>query len=263
MPNLSLNDLNYHYHRWGQGAPFLMLHGFTGSGATWAQLAEMVSGYTVIAPDLIGHGQTDAPNNPARYSIEQSAADLIELIAQLGLGKVRLLGYSMGARLALYTALHYPAQVEGLIMESGSPGLATEAERAQRRAQDETLAQRIEHEGVAAFVNHWENLPLFETQKRLPPEVQAAVRAGRLQNRAVGLAHSLRGMGTGAQPALWEELPQLNVPTTLITGVLDQKYDAIARAMVAALPAARHIVIPDAGHTPHLEQPGQFIHAIS
>lgn len=261
MPKLSINGLNYHYHQWGNGAPLVMLHGFTGSGANWSHIAEALD-YHTIAPDIIGHGLTDAPSDPARYHIEQTAADIVGLIEQLELKRVRLLGYSMGGRLALYIALNYPKKVERLILESCSPGLASEAERAQRRTQDETLAERIEREGIRAFVTLWENLPLFETRKRLSPDIQAQVRERRLQNRVVGLANSLRGIGTGVQPSLWDTLPRLRIPVTLVTGALDQKYDQIARAMAEKIPHVRHVVIPDAGHTTHLEQPEKFIEAL-
>jgi 2-succinyl-6-hydroxy-2,4-cyclohexadiene-1-carboxylate synthase len=263
MPKLLINGVNYHYRQWGDGAPLVALHGFTGAGTNWADLAAMLPTQTIIAPDIIGHGQTDAPDDPARYRIENAAADIIELSNQLNLKRFALLGYSMGARLALYIALTYPEKMERLIPESGSPGLATEAERVQRRAQDEALADRIEREGIPAFVDYWENLPLFAPQKRLPPDAQAKIRVGRLQNRAVGLANSLRGMGTGAQPSLWDALPKLTIPTQIVTGALDLKFDQIGRAMAEEMPNSQQVVITDAGHTPHVEQLGRFVEAIS
>ena len=101
-----------------------------------------------------------------------------------------------------YVAVHYPQLVRSLVLESASPGLATAAERQLRRAADEALAERIERDGIPAFVSAWEQLPLFAGLAWLPAEERAALRAQRLANNATGLANSLRGMGTGAQPSL-------------------------------------------------------------
>lgn len=232
--------------------PLLFLHGFSGAGQNWSGLIERLPPGAAFAPDLIGHGETDAPTDPARYSMEAAAADLFALWGQLGMPPVQLVGYSMGGRLALYTALTYPAMVAGLTLQSASPGLATEAERAERRAADETLAARIEREGIAWFADMWEQLPLFAHQSTA---VRAALRVVRLAQRPAGLANSLRGMGTGAQPNLWDRLQELNVPVDLIVGSLDAKFVAINQAMAARIPACQLHIIDGAGHSVHQEQP--------
>jgi 2-succinyl-6-hydroxy-2,4-cyclohexadiene-1-carboxylate synthase len=80
----------------------------------------------------------------------------------------------------------------------------------------------------------------------------------RLRNHPSGLANSLRGMGTGVQPSLWEDLNELNKPTLLIAGELDEKFVQIASQMHQTLPNSQLRLIPDAGHTTHLEQPDHF-----
>src|SRR5262249_26256974 len=120
------------------------------------------------------------------------------------------------------------------------------------------LAAFIERAGVPAFVDRWEALPLWASQARLPAAVRAAQRAQRLQNRAPGLANSLRGLGTGAQAPLHERLAELPMPVLLIAGALDAKFRALASEMAAALPAAHLALVPDAGHAVHLEQPAVF-----
>ncbi len=108
------------------------------------------------------------------------------------------------------------------------------------------------------FVDYWESIPLFATQRRLPSAVRVGQRRQRLRNRAIGLANSLRGMGTGAQESLWDRLDGVTAPTLLMAGALDEKFRAIGRAMVAALPDARLAIVPDAGHAVHLERPAEF-----
>ncbi|HUY76982.1 MAG TPA: 2-succinyl-6-hydroxy-2,4-cyclohexadiene-1-carboxylate synthase [Ktedonobacterales bacterium] len=240
----------------------VLLHGFTGSAAGWgAHLdAFAATGLRVIALDMLGHGASDAPTDPRRYAIEHCHDDILAALTALGVapGVATLLGYSMGGRIALYTALRSPGGFRRLILESASPGLADADERVARRASDEALADRIERDGVPAFVDDWERLPLFASQRALPPERQQALRAQRLGNTPLGLANSLRGVGTGAQPALHNQLPTLALPTLVIAGALDTKYDAIARRMADALPHARLAIVPNAGHAVHFERPAAF-----
>lgn len=256
---MPLNGLSYHVELCGDGPPLLMLHGFTGSAACWHPfLPEFGRRCRVIAVDLPGHGRTDAPRDAARYRTEAVVDDLCRLLDELSVDKAAVLGYSMGGRLALSLAMLRPERVAALMLESSSPGLTDAAERAARVRQDEALAARIEREGIEAFVDHWENLPLFAPVKRLPDHVQARLRAGRLANRPHGLAGSLRGMGTGVQPSWWPHLAELDAPVQLIAGELDGKFCGIAEKMQAALPDSRLAVVPDAGHLVHVEKPELF-----
>lgn len=266
MPTMIVNAVEYYYEieeplREGLAQPptLVLLHGFTGSTTTWAHYhALFATDYRTIVVDLLGHGQTEAPDDPARYTMEQSANDLAGLLTTLAPGPVNLFGYSMGGRLALYFAVHYPYLIQSLLLESASPGLADDEAQQERRRGDEQLADAIEAQGMAAFVEQWEKLPLFATQQTLPSTVQEQLRAQRLRNRPQGLAHSLRGMGTGVQPSLWDQLFTITAPTLLLAGELDQKFKVIANQMATYLPHATVAIVPEAGHTIHLEQPQAF-----
>jgi 2-succinyl-6-hydroxy-2,4-cyclohexadiene-1-carboxylate synthase len=253
--------------QWGQQGrtPLVLLHGFTGSTNSWSALCThlVALGLHVVSIDMLGHGLSDAPDDPARYSIEHCRADIVEILRIIGIapGEAILLGYSMGGRIALYTALC--GFFRALILESASPGIADAGEREHRRLADAALAVRIEQEGVAAFVTYWEQLPLFASQQALPEEQQEALHQQRLSNRAKGLANSLRGVGTGSQPALHGQLLTLAIPTLVIAGELDEKYCGIAREMAQRLPHGRLAIVPGAGHTVHLEQPDTFIKLIA
>ena len=266
MAEVQLNGLTYHYREWGTArgtaTPLLLLHGFTGSSVSWEGIARRLERRS-IAVDLIGHGRTDAPADPARYAMDRAAEDLALLIEQLGCGPVHLLGYSMGGRLALYLALAYPALTKSLILESASPGLDEPNDRAERRAADERRADSIDATDLTAFVDHWEGIPLFSSQSRLPGETRASLRGQRLSNRPVGLANSLRSMGTGAQPSLWPKLCDLRAPTLLIAGALDEKFRRLNEMMQQCILDARLRVVDDAGHTVHLEQPGEFAQIVN
>lgn len=256
MPTAMLNNQRYQFEQLGDGPPLLLLHGFTGRLENWQTIVDALANtHRVITLDILGHGRSAAPDDPRRYQMEAVAADIIALLDYLGIAKVHLLGYSMGGRLALFTAVYHPHRLHSLTLESSSPGLATVAERQARVERDEALADWIEAHGIEAFVNRWEKLPLWESQKQLTPEQQAQLRAGRLTNQPTGLANSLRGMGTGAQPSLWDRLPKMRLPTLLLAGALDEKFVAINQQMAATIKSASLEIIPQAGHTIHLERP--------
>jgi 2-succinyl-6-hydroxy-2,4-cyclohexadiene-1-carboxylate synthase len=262
MPRLRINQLHYNVERQAgpEGvAPLVLLHGFTGSAANWRGLQEALAPICpTIAIDLLGHGASAAPSDPTHYYLEHFASDFVAILDQLAIDRCCLLGYSLGGRAALHIALAAPTRLHGLILESASPGLADTSERAARVAADEQLAQQIERDGLAAFVDFWERLPLWESQKQLPNTVRQALRTQRLRNNPQGLAASLRGAGTGTQTALHTQLTTLRLPTLLIVGALDTKFSAIAAAMQATLPNAELAVVPNVGHTVHLEAPQRF-----
>jgi len=261
MVKLAVRDVTYSFEIAGSGEkrPLLLLHGFTGSSRNWEPvLPELAARFMVIAVDLLGHGRSAAPTRPARYMIEAAAADLIDLLDQLAIEQTSLLGYSMGGRLALYLAAQYPQRFQALILESASPGLKEKAEQIERRQRDNELAARLEREGLEAFVDYWESLPLWASQEQLAEEVRAGLRRLRLQNDPVGLANSLRGMGTGAQPSQWNRLSKLRLPVLLLAGELDSKFVAINQEMARLIPGAWLEIVPEAGHTVHLERPSRY-----
>ena len=240
-----------------------MLHGFSGAAATWAEVSPpLAAAYQVITLDILGHGKSDCPTEPAAYRMPAIAADIISLLESLVLKQAHLLGYSMGGRLALYLALHFPTHFASLMLESASPGLMTARERLERRRRDEALAAEIEAQGIAWFVDYWESLPLWATQAHLPAPALAAQRQQRLDNQPLGLANSLRAMGSGAQPNLWPRLPALALPTLLIVGEADAKFRRIAAYMAGQIAKSQLVVLPAAGHNCHLEQPQAFSHAL-
>lgn len=261
---LRVNGCDYHVAIAGTGPPLLLLHGFTGSTETWAPFFPVWGKRsTLVAVDLLGHGASDCPPDPARYRVERCVADLIALVDQLGLGRVDLLGYSLGGRVALHLAVAAPERLGALVLESSSPGLVSPSERAERIRSDGGLAGLLEREGIAAFVDHWEQLPLFASQRRLPASVREALRHQRCQSNPVGLANSLRGLGVGMMEPLLDRLGEVRAPTLLVVGALDDKYRALGQAMASRLPAARLVVVADAGHAVHLEQAAAFARLVS
>ena len=243
----------------GEGPAIVFLHGFTGSSATWgSHVAVFKRCMKTIAIDLVGHGDSDTPADPENYRMESCIEHLLVILDELGIDSANLVAYSMGGRVALHLATVAPDRVRSMILESSSPGIADPIERQKRVAADNLLADYIERKGVDAFVDRWESLPLFESQRNLPVAVRAALRGQRLQNNPLGLTNCLRGMGAGRQESLWPRLSSIEMPVLLVAGQLDVKYCRIAREMVNLLPNARLAIFDNTGHAVHLERPAAF-----
>ncbi|MGH2458619.1 MAG: 2-succinyl-6-hydroxy-2,4-cyclohexadiene-1-carboxylate synthase [Chloroflexota bacterium] len=259
MSRLPVNGCAYHVEIGGTGPPLVALHGFTGSAETWAPFrAAFGRQFTLIAIDLLGHGRTECPPDPRRYRMDRTIEDLVAILDRLGLARVDLLGYSMGGRVALHVAVAAPDRIHTLALEGASPGIPLATDRAARARSDSVLADLIEGEGIEAFVERWEQVPLFASQRGLPAEVRAALRCQRLRGNPLGLANSLRGIGAGDVEPLLDRLGQVSAPTLLIVGAFDEKYRALGREMAGRLPTATLAVVPGAGHAVHLEQPDVF-----
>jgi 2-succinyl-6-hydroxy-2,4-cyclohexadiene-1-carboxylate synthase len=236
-------------------APALvLLHGFTQTRQSWRRTAQALQGrYRALAPDLPGHGQS-AHRTP---SFDATAAYVRALAPARTFA---LCGYSMGGRIALHTAFTLgPAIVTRLILVGASPGLSDPAERAARKRADDALADRLETLDIETFAREWGSQPLFADQ---PERVRAAAYADRLRNTPLGLAAALRGLGTGVMEPLWDRLPELRIPVTLVVGARDEKFRGIAGAMLERLPNARLVVVEGAGHAVQLERPEAVADAV-
>lgn len=254
--------------------PVLALHGFTGSGADFEWLATDTADLCRwYAPDFPGHGLSEAPPSYLPYTAAATARGIHAALAAVqesestgaatnnAARKPVLLGYSMGGRMALrYLARYGTGSVSALILIGASAGLAGEAERRERRRSDRALAERIEQEGIDAFIRQWNSLPIIASQSRSPYFGQLQQR--RRGNSPTGLANSLRGIGTGAVAPVHGRLAGIDVPCLLLTGALDSKFTAIAQSLTTALPRAQAVTIEQSGHSPHWENPAHCTAAI-
>jgi len=262
VPILEGADVRLNYFVTGEGAPVTLLHGFTQSGRSWQEVISiMPAGWRWVVPDLRGHGETRTrPGAP--ITMDACTADLEMLWDELGIQRTHLVGYSMGGRLALHVAARRPERLLSLLTIGAHAGLDEEAREGRRRG-DEAMAQRIEQDGLEAFVKYWSGLPLFAGLERRGPSFLAQVRAERMGNTVAGLAGSLRGMGAGVMEPLWSDLGRVSVPSTFVAGQLDHGYVASARRLAAAIPNGRVEVVLRAGHAAHLERPEAFARVLA
>ncbi|MEY2403354.1 MAG: 2-succinyl-6-hydroxy-2,4-cyclohexadiene-carboxylate synthase [Acidimicrobiaceae bacterium] len=192
----------------GRGPRLVLVHGFAQNRNCWGPVAaELARDHEVVRVDAPGHGGSSSFHAGLRTGAR--------LIADQG-GIATYIGYSMGARFVLHLALANPELVHRLVLIGGTAGIDDAASRAERKANDEALAARLEREGLQPFLDAWLAQPLFAG---LSEEMQ--FRAERLENTVEGLAESLRQAGTGSQDPLWERLDRLEMPALVVAGSED------------------------------------------
>ena len=205
----------------------------------------------VWAFELMGHGSSDRPAHPQAYDLDfqgQAVLAFLESVVRESSEdqplKVSVIGYSMGGRVVL-SAMAQPERFANVasevVLESVGLGALSEETRAESARKDAFHAQKLREEGLEAFFDYWENLPLFASQKTLPAEVRQAIRNERLCNNAEALALTFERAGQHCMP-LREEIYQRlqdtqkqGVQVTYLAGEKDSKYAAIARETHAAI----------------------------
>ncbi len=251
-------------HHWesdrDNATPLVLIHGFMGSRDAWGRLPELLSRHRpVLVVELPGHGRSDAVHDPDRYTVSELGRVLARVVGGIVSGPVDWLGYSMGGRITLAGVVEGAIRPRRLVLESTSPGLERVDERSARQVLDESRAVAVERMGMPAFVRDWLELPLFESQKRLPADLRTSEARRRARLDPAAMAACLRGAGTGRQSSYWGGLAGVGVPTTVVTGGLDAKFGALGRRMVERLPRAMHREVDGAGHAVHLESPERWL----
>lgn len=230
----------------GEGPSIAFVHGFTQTRASWQPIiSELQGSYSCTTLDAPGHGESVN----GRLTLPE-CGDAIASAMKPG----TLVGYSMGARMALHAALQHPATVRRLVLISGTAGIDDSSERAARITSDEALAAHIEHVGVSVFVDEWLQNPMFIGLSQESAQIDE-----RLRNTPEGLASSLRFAGTGTQSPLWDQLSELSIHVLIIAGANDKKFVDFAQRMNSLIKQSTLEIVVGAGHTVHLEQPQQCV----
>lgn len=243
--------LPVNYLKSGGGEAIVLLHGFLQDARAWHDItSRLAQNYLTVAIDIRGHGSTGmAAGEPTPETV---ASDIAVVLDVEGIDQAALWGYSMGGRIALNTALSYPARFSALIVEGAHAGIEDAPARERRRADDEKIAGFVERSPIELFVDRWEKLPIFSSQS---PELVARQRAVRLSQNPEGLAAALRGIGQASYEPIWARLSELTMPSLLLVGERDHRYVRAARRMAELVPSSELQLVRDAGHAAHLERP--------
>ncbi|PWB68346.1 MAG: alpha/beta hydrolase [Holophagae bacterium] len=233
----------------GQGTPVLLLHGFPISSAAFSPIRAFIEEVgRLVTVDLRGFGASDAPPGP--YDMDSLADDVVRIADHLGLERFVLGGHSMGGYVAFRVAANHRHRLSGLILIDTRAAADTAEGVERRRAAVATIAGGGRDAFLGAF------LPLLvspATQDRQPEvmELLRAIAAG-IPNHV--LTGCLEGMMT--RPDSRGLLAGLDLPALVVHGADDAVMPLDeARALALALPRGQLVEVPDAGHTPTLEQP--------
>jgi pimeloyl-ACP methyl ester carboxylesterase len=246
----------------GSGPPVVLIHGMLNSSSHWRSVALNLAGeHTVIAPDLIGHGDSAAPRGD--YSLGAHAASIRDLLAAVGIDRATLVGHSLGGGVAMQFFYQFPQRVERLALVSSgglghevSPMLRTAALPGMSRLLSMTIHARLlgalqDTGGRLRDRGHDWGVYLQAVTRALRPLENAGAREAFLQTlRAVIDVHGQRVSATDRLYLLG------SIPTMIVWGERDHTIPVShGRRAHAAIPGSRFRTLANAAHFPHLDDP--------
>ena len=259
MPTAVVDGVRTHWLEGGGGEPaVVLLHAFPLNAGMWEpQLEGLSDRYRVIAPDLLGFGASDAPDDPSAYSVDRWADAVAGLLDHLGLDRVVLAGLSMGGYVVFAFWRRHRHRLAGLVLADTRPGPDT-AEVAERRS---AQARQVAGEGTSALIETLLGGLLGEhTRAQRPTVVDAARRL--MDNPPAGFIGALDAMKR--RPDSTPDLASIDVPTLVVVGEDDAASPPdVARQMSDAIPGATLAVIPGAAHLSSLEEPEVFTREVA
>lgn len=241
-------------------APIVLVHGFTGAKEDFGDhVAWLAGSRRTITFDHRGHGVSARTDS---YSMGALAGDLGGVVDALGVDRFVLLGHSMGGFVAQLYALAHPERLTGLVLmgtgpaaprlDESSRGMAVAARRIAVESGMETLLALVKEIGAQSDAAELGS-PADDALRRDRPGYAEFCDAKFLATDAVAYDELLGDIL--AQEDRTEALASLDVPTLVIVGAEDRAFRRAARRMSDAIPGARHVEIPGAGHSPQFEAP--------
>lgn len=244
----------------GDGSPVVLLPGFTGSKEDFRAVVAPLAGagHRALAYDQRGQFASPGPDDPGAYTVEALAGDLLALIDVLDAGPVHVVGHSFGGLVARAATLKRPEAVRSLVLLCSGPAALT----GPRVEMLPLMRPVIEQGGMPALVEAVDALNAGDPRWRaLPAEVQEFLRRRMLASSAAGLLGMAEAL-TG-EPDLVAELRASGVPVLVCHGEGDDAWaPALQRDMAERLGAA-YAVVPDALHSPAVENPAATVRALT
>jgi len=239
---------------------FVLLHGFTGSPRSFRRLRAGLGGRPVLAPALTGHD--GGPGNARVRTFDDEIERIARLVSESGFQGSHLLGYSLGARVALGLLARHPELFGRATLIGCHPGLGDEIARSERREADRRWCELLETRGLEPFVDAWQAQPLFSSQRRLPVSLLEEQRHDRLGHHPLGLCQALSCLGLAEMPDFSECLPRIECELSLFVGSLDEKFLELEKSMLRRSARATLSVVEGVGHNVLLERPEALLTAL-
>lgn len=239
----------------GEGPPVLFSCGYCTTRENFRpQVAPLVAaGFRVLLWDYRGHGESDAPDDPAAYSMGQVLDDVADVLDHLAPGRPAVLaGFSFGGLASLHFALRHPERVRALALLDTGPGFKNPEAQERWLAQTEKTARILAEKGFDGFLASRGADTAVGRRRELPASRAAAAAIAR--QSVAGVAWFGRRI-SGLAPGCIDELPSIRVPALVLVGAEDEAFLRAAEVMAGRLPNATRVVIPGAGHVTTLEEP--------
>ena len=252
-----VNGIHLHHVQAGNGIPLLLIHGYPLDRTLWQpQVDGLADIARVIAPDLRGFGQSDAPKGA--YTMETHAEDLRALLDVLQVERAVVCGLSMGGYIALAFWSKYTDRVRGLILVDTRAGADAPAARQARL----DMVEQVKQHGSAPAADAMLSRVLAESTRQSRPDVVESIHAMMLRQPPVGIIGAQLGMAE--RPDSTPTLPTITVPTLVVFGAEDviTPAETEGRSLADAIPGAKLVIIPNAGHLSNLEQSEVFNAAV-
>lgn len=259
MPNVTVDSRRIEYlDTGGAGTPVLLVHAFPLRAQMWEpQMESLGDRWRFIAPDLMGFGSSDAPDDASAYSVDAFADDLKGLLDELGIDRVVLAGLSLGGYIALAFLRKHRTAVSALVL-ADTRAEADAPENIEKRTNQQGI---VREQGPGALTDGLVGALLGEPTREKKPDVVANVRS-LMENPAAGYIGALEAMK--GRPDSTPDLTAIDVPTLIVVGENDALTPPeLSRKMHEHIGGSRLVVIPEAGHLSNLEAPEAFNGALA
>jgi 3-oxoadipate enol-lactonase len=259
MPSIDAGDVTLEYEdTGGESEPVLLVHAFPLNKGQWEpQLRALGDRYRLIAVDLKGFGESDAPGERESYSMDNYARELKAVLDALGAPQATLVGLSLGGYIAFAFLRLFPDAIGHLVL-ADTRAEADPPEGVEKRSAQQ---EQVEREGTAGLIEAMPAALLGEKTRANKPDVVEELRR-LMENPAAGYIGALEAMKT--RPDSTRDLAGIDVPTLIMVGEEDGLTPPdFSRSMHEAIGGSQLVVIPEAGHISNLEAPDAFSGALA
>jgi pimeloyl-ACP methyl ester carboxylesterase len=264
MPRVPVNGIRLYYEEAGRGAPLVFVHEFAGDAQSWhLQMRFFARRYRTIAFNARGYPPSDVPAEGAAYSQDQAVEDIRGLLDALGIDRAHVCGLSMGGYATLHFGIRHPERALSLVVAGCGYG-SVAADRAQFKRDAAAMAQRFLTEPMAALADVYCQGPTRVQFRDKDPKGWQEFHDQFAVQSALGHGLTMRGVQL-ERPSVYEleaELERLTVPTLIVTGDEDEPCLEPGIFLKRKIRTSGLVMIPKAGHTINLEEPGAFNRAV-